>query len=58
VQGIKLDEKVMKDCKNGELLERRSCNSADSIARPQDGKVSHVVVSIQRVCVTTSLHPA
>jgi hypothetical protein len=44
----------MKDCKNGELLLPWFCISADSIARPQDGKVSHVVVSTQRVFVTTS----
>jgi len=54
VQGIKLDEKVMKDCKNGELLLPQFCISADSIARPQDGKVSHVVVSSQHLFVATS----
>jgi hypothetical protein len=44
----------MKDCKNGELFTLVFGMVADSIARPQDGKVSHVVVSIQRVFVTSS----
>ena len=30
MQGVKLDEKVMKDCKNGELLRLEFCKVTDN----------------------------